>query len=554
MASEKDQQQSKKAKNEIFHFLIKLSKISQYRLIFLVSLFLVLFDNLTFFSDCLKVYPLNQGLDTFYILSLGLVLLLVTFFVLSVFASKYTTKGILIVILIVSAFVKYFMSTYHVVIDSVMITNVMQTNIHESSDLFSFKLVLDVVLFGLLPSYLVFKAKVVYKSIKKELVFKIIFLFSSLVFIILIMIASGRFYASFLREHKPLRYYTNPTFWIYNVIKYSFSDPYAMNIKLKKIGLDAKIPNQIKKRLLIVVVGESARGDRFSLNGYSEDTNPLLSKEKNLISFGDMRSCGTSTAFSVPCMFSILTRSNYSMDKAKRIQNVLDVLDHTKKVSILWRDNNSDSKGVAIREKHENYKTSKLNTICDKNGNCRDVGMLVGLDKYIKKQKNKNILIVLHQMGSHGPAYYKRYPKSFEKFKPICHSNQLEKCTEEEVNNAYDNTILYTDYFLSKTIDFLKPFNKTYQTAMIYMSDHGESLGKDDIYLHGMPYFMAPIAQRHIGSVLWLGKGLAKEDYKKINLEKDERFSQDNLFSTILGFFHVKTKVYTKKLDILAKN
>ncbi|MGE0051493.1 MAG: phosphoethanolamine transferase, partial [Arcobacter sp.] len=183
---------------------------------------------------------------------------------------------------------------------------------------------------------------------------------------------------------------------------------------------------------------------------------------------------------------------------------------------------------------------------------CRDEGMLVGLDEYIKNHKDKDILIVLHQMGNHGPAYYKRYPKEFEKFTPVCKTNQLEECTQEEVSNAYDNAILYTDYFLSKVINFLKPYSNDYETAMLYMSDHGESLGENGFYLHGMPYMLAPVEQKHIGSILWIGDSMKKEiDLEKLNSYRNKEFSQDNLFHTLLGLFEVGTEVYKKDMDIL---
>jgi lipid A ethanolaminephosphotransferase len=179
--------------------------------------------------------------------------------------------------------------------------------------------------------------------------------------------------------------------------------------------------------------------------------------------------------------------------------------------------------------------------------------MLIGLDKFIEKNKGKDIFIVLHQMGNHGPAYYKRYPKEFEKFTPVCKTNQLEQCTKEELSNAYDNAILYTDYFLSKVINFLKPYGNTHETAMIYLSDHGESLGENGLYLHGMPYFMAPESQTKVGAMMWFGGEDIKEDInvEKLKTYRDKPFSQDYLFSTLLNIFEVDTKLYDKKLDIL---
>ena len=532
-----------------------MKQFSQYKLIILSAIFFALFYNFSFFRNIIDTYSF-EGLNIIYILSTTILLICFITFLFTLLSSKYTTKPILILTLVVSSFTAYFMDTYHIVIDDSMIRNTLQTNLSESSDLFSFKLVAYVFLLAILPSYFIYKTKVEYKPFKQEIFGKLKTLFLSLVIILIILFSFSKFYTSFFREHKPLRYHVNPIYWIYSIGNYINKTITSGPIVVKEIGKDAKISDsqnneKVKKsELVIMVVGEAARADRFSLNGYQKETNPLLKKE-DIINFPNMYSCGTSTAESVPCMFSIFDRGDYDYKKGITTENVIDVLKHTNDVKILWRDNNSDSKGVALRVDFEDYRTPKTNTICE-DDECRDEGMLVGLDEYIKKNQGKDILIVLHQMGNHGPAYYKRYPKEFEKFTPVCKSNQLETCSQEEVSNAYDNAILYTDYFLSKVINFLKPYSSDYETTMFYMSDHGESLGENGIYLHGLPYFMAPDEQKHIGSLMWFGEN-SKEvtDTEKLNSYKDKSFSQDNLFHTLLGLFKVQTEVYKKDMDIL---
>ena len=514
---------------------------SQYKLILYVSIFFTSFYNFSFFEKVTETYIFEDS-NIFYIISLGIVQIFFTNIVFAIFASKYTTKILLILTLFISSYTAYFMDVYHIVIDDNMIRNTFQTNLAESSDLFSFKLVMYVLLLGILPSYIVYKIEIDYEDIKTELFRKLKSIFISLAIIGIILFSFSKFYTSFFREHKSLRYHINPSFWLYNINYLIIKNYTSHAITLEKIGNDAKITSNEneKRKIMILVVGEASRADRFSLNGYEKETNPLL-KNEDVINFTNMYSCGTSTAESVPCMFSIFDRANYSYKKGISTENVVDVLNKTNEVSILWRDNNSDSKGVALRVDFEDYRTSKTNTICD--NECRDEGMIVGLDKYIEQHKNKNILIVLHQMGNHGPAYYKRYVKEFEKFAPVCKTNQLEACSKEEVSNAYDNAVLYTDYFLSKVINFLKPYSQNFETSMFYISDHGESLGENGLYLHGMPYFIAPDAQKHVASVMWLGNG------KKENIEKP--YSQDNLFHTLLGFYGVKTSVYKEDMDIL---
>jgi len=524
-------------------------QISQYRLILYTAIFFVIFDNISFFQNVLEVYPL-EGMNIVFNISIFLTLIIFIVLLFSLFSSKYTTKPLLIIAVMVSSFTNYFMNTYHVIIDHAMIRNSLQTNLNESLDLFSITLVLYVIFLGLIPSYLIYKVKIKYNPIKKEIKEKLKTIVVSIVLIVILILSLSNYYTSFFREHKQLRYYANPTYWIYGIRTYIKRTYFNGPIVLKQIGTDAKIYNSKHNKIVIMVVGEAARADHFSLNGYEKETNPLLIND-DIINLSNVSSCGTATAQSVPCMFSIFDRANYNYNKGITNENVLDVLKHTKQVNILWRDNNSDSKGVALRVPYEDFKYPSINTICPE-GECRDEGMLIGLDKHIEKNKDKDILIVLHQMGNHGPAYYKRYTKEFEKFKPVCKTNQLEECTKETIANGYDNAILYTDYFLDKTIKFLKQYDKTHETALIYMSDHGESLGENGIYLHGLPYFMAPEAQTHVGALVWFGDKMKENiDIEKLTKNKDNDYSQDNLFHTLLGIFNVETKVYNNKMDIL---
>lgn len=523
-----------------------MKKLTQFQLILYTSIAYVLFYNYTFFTNVLKVYPFKE--NVLFISSLGVLLLLVLIIIFTLVSSKYTTKPVLIVVTLVASLVAYFANNYGIVVDDNMIRNTIQTNINESSDLLNLKLILYFTLLGVVPSILIYIAKINYRGFKTEFISKIKVLVISIILMVLLLLSFGKYYASFFREHKVLRYYTNPTYWIYSAFHYAFNNDSSGNKKIKIIAPDANITSKDKK-LIIMVVGEAARADHFSLNGYKKDTNPKLQND-DIIDFKNFYSCGTSTAYSVPCMFSVYNRKSYSHNKALHTENVVDILNSTKKVAILWRDNNSDSKGVALNVKYQDYKTPKNNKICDVE--CRDEGMLIGLDKFIQKNRDKNILIVLHQMGNHGPAYYKRYPKRFEKFKPTCKTNQLDQCTKEQINNAYDNAILYTDYFLDKVINLLKKDGKDRESAMIYMADHGESLGEHGVYLHGLPYFIAPEAQKHIGSIMWVNDKMRKTvNYDKLKSLENKKFSQDNLFHTLLGAFEVKTKVYKKSMDLL---
>jgi len=514
--------------------------------IIVTALYIVIFLNLTFFEYVLKIYPLNTS-NIGFLLSLAVVLYALVVIVLSLISFKITLKPLFIIILLISSAIQYFMQSYHIIIDNTMIENILQTDMHESLDLLSPQFFSSVFLFGIIPSFILYKLPLVHKEFKTELWYTFKLIMFHLGIIAVLLFSFSKFYTSFFREHKSLRFYTNPTTPIYNIVSYTYEQFQDTNIPMKIIGEDAiiKAPKNRKRKIIIMVVGEAARADHFSLNGYHQETNPLLQQE-DIINFTHMYSCGTTTAVSVPCMFSVYDKDDYSSQKGYHTYTVLDILAHAG-VEVLWRDNNSDSKGVAVRLNYQSYKTEKLNTICDLE--CRDEGMLVGLKEWIDKTK-KDTIIILHQMGNHGPAYYKRYPKAFEKFTPVCETNQLEKCSQKEISNSYDNALLYTDYFLSKTIDLLKKYENTSDTAMLYIADHGESLGEHGFYLHGLPYFMAPDHQKHVGALMWFGKSFPF-DRDLLKNKAKETFSQDNLFSTLLGIFNIQTKVYTPEMDIL---
>lgn len=521
------------------------------KLIILVSIFLIVFENIAFFTNVLVVYP--PGLkNSLFLLSLVIVLGCVNVILLSLLCYRYTIKPVLIVILITSSICAYYMDSYNVIINDVMIENISKTDINEILDLISFKMFSYLLLLGLLPSIIIFNVNLCEVGIKSSIFSKVKIVGYSSIIAVTLIILFGSFYASFIREHKPLRFYANPPYFIYSIGKYLGQSSETSQASIKRIGLDASIPaSDDRRELIIFVVGETARADHFSLNGYHKKTNPYLEKEE-VISFNNFISCGTTTAVSVPCMFSILPSSSFSKNEAKTSENVLDILQRAG-VNVIWLDNNSDSKGVADRVPYESYKSVEKNTVCDIE--CRDIGMLENLQRYIDTHPLGDIFIVLHQMGNHGPSYYKRYPVEFEMFMPTCQTNQLEKCTNEEINNAYDNAILYTDYFLSKVIHLLKENNNLFESSLFYISDHGESLGEHNLYLHGMPNMLAPDSQTHVPMLMWFSDSFDKDEIN-IDLLRENagnHYSHDNIFHTLLGLMEVDTNVYDKKMDLIRR-
>ncbi|MCF6324015.1 MAG: phosphoethanolamine--lipid A transferase [Gammaproteobacteria bacterium] len=526
-----------------------MKNVTNSTLIISVSIFLIAFGNFAFFSNVLNSYPLNLK-NSLFLLSLVIVFGCFIIILLSLLCYKQTTKPVLITILLISSFSAYFMDSYNVIIDDVMIDNIIKTDLAESMDLVSFKQFIYFFLLGIIPSLVVYKIPVTASSHKKSVINSIKLIGTSSVIVVAIILLFGGFYASFIREHTPLRFYANPSYYIYSASKYVdafFDNPSS---PLQEIGLDAKVkPSGEHRELMVFVVGETARADHFSLNGYARKTNPYL-KNETVISFNNTWSCGTSTAVSVPCMFSIYNRSNYEKNKAGNTENVLDIL-HRAGVNVLWLDNNSDSKGVATRIPFEDYRTAATNPLCDIE--CRDMGMLSDLNRYIMQHPEGDIFIVLHQMGNHGPAYYKRYPAQFERFTPTCKTSQLEQCSQQEIINTYDNAILYSDYFLSQVIALLKQHDDQFESMMFYVSDHGESLGKNGLYLHGLPYIIAPDEQKHVPMIMWFCDNVDRNqvDTDSLQTKASNPYSHDNLFHTILGLMEITTTVYDQNMDII---
>ncbi|MEW6077820.1 MAG: phosphoethanolamine--lipid A transferase [Thermodesulfobacteriota bacterium] len=525
-------------------------RITSGKLIIGSAVFLTLFCNFRFFKNTTDSYPL-VGNNIPFLCSLALVLACLTVAALSLICTRHTIKPVLIGLLAVSSIAAYFMDTYNIFIDRDMARNIMATDVNETLDLISLRLIVYFVFLGLLPSVLIYKTSIVRGTLVTELLQKTGRTVVSLMMIVCLLLIFSRFYTSFFRSNRELRFYANPIAWVAATAALIPITAFAHTGEITPVGTDAvKATDATGRRLIILVVGEAVRADRLSLNGYSRETTPLLEKE-DIVSFTNLYSCGTSTVISVPCMFSSFGRKDFTRRKGDTTENLLDILARAG-VHILWRDNNSSSKGVALRVPYEDFRHPDKNPACDDRG-CHDEGMLSGLQEYIKNQKEGDILIILHQLGNHGPAYYKRYPHAFEIFTPVCRTNQVEECTVEEIGNAYDNCILYMDYFLSNVIGLLKRNAPEFETAMIYISDHGESLGENGIYLHGLPYAIAPDEQKHVASLMWFSDNF-KINKADLRQKSSDALSHDYLFHTVLGLMRITTAAYNRDLDIVNKD
>jgi len=424
-------------------------------------------------------------------------------------------------------------------------------NTNEAAELLSASLLWHVLLFGLLPSALVLAVNVRYKKPLGEIFTRLAAALGIVLVIGALVMLNFKYLTYFSRENRDLRMTITPLYPITSVAKLIKKSHASEQQPFVVLGEDAAQTPHARKRVGIMVVGETARADHFSLNGYARETNPLLPKQ-SVVSYHDAWSCGTSTAYSVPCMFSFLDRKDYSPAKASRQSNVLDVLEKAG-VKTVWRDNNSSCKGVCERIETQNFHHDfdPASPFFNQDEYIDEI-LLDKLDSVID-QTPGDVLVVFHTMGSHGPAYYKRYPKAFAHFKPECASSSPHECDNPSVINAYDNTILYTDFMLNKTIDFLKSRAGKYDAFMLYASDHGESLGEKGVYLHGLPYLIAPDEQKNIPMIAWLSDGLKQAKSlgeKALKGCEGKAVSHDFLVHTLLDLFDVKTGLYKRQLDL----
>lgn len=518
----------------------------------LSALLFVVFYNATFFEAIFGLVNFTSLKGVLFAANVSLVLWLLTSLVLSFIVLSYVFKPVLSVLFFVGASVAYFMDAYGVVIHRMMIQNVMETDVSESMGLLSGRLLLYWIGLGVLPSLLLLRVKVEFGSVKLELWRKVKFILLTFIGCLALIMSMSMDYASFFRNHKNIRQMANPLNVIYAGLSYATTNNHPIGVK--PIGQDAvQSPfgkAQTKPTLFILVVGETARADHFGINGYKRDTTPMIAQQ-DIINFSRVTSCGTETAISVPCMFSALGRRDYSDAKAKAQEGLLDVLKHAG-LWMLWRDNNSTCKGACDRIAYEDMQHLQVPDLCNEH-ECFDEILLQQLDEKIAATNGSKV-IVLHQKGSHGPDYYNRYPQDKTYFTPVCKTNQLQHCSQAEVVNAFDNTIRYTDYFLNQTIEWLKRNSEDYSTALIYLSDHGESLGENHLYLHGMPYSIAPKEQKQVPFFMWLSaeyKSANHIDQQCLAHLTGNDYSHDNLFHTVLGMLNVQTQVYAADLDIV---
>ncbi|EJL83970.1 putative membrane-associated, metal-dependent hydrolase [Polaromonas sp. CF318] len=528
-------------------------------LVVLASLWIATVCNVALWRELSRLPGLSGGQAAVISVALVLVITLATTALLSLLAWRWTLKPAITLFLLSAAFGAYFMMAYGVVIDKTMMVNTLQTDVRETRDLLNWRLLATVLVLAVLPLVLLWRQKVRRASAARQLLGNFATLAGACVLLVLVVFLFFQSIASVMRNYTHVRYLINPlnSFYALGAIA---AKPFQRDESVVlPLGEDAKLgasySAQTKPPLLLLVLGETARSGNFSLNGYGRPTNPLLAKE-NVASQRNAWSCGTSTAASVPCMFSHFGREAYDSRPAN-YEGLLDVLQRAG-LAVLWIDNQSGCKGVCDRVPNVNTVQLKVPGLCD-SGECFDEVMLHGIAERIAalppERRAKGVVVVMHQMGGHGPAYYKRSPQAVKKFLPECADNALQSCSKEGLVNAYDNSIVYTDQLLASSIQWLKAQEARSAPALLYLADHGESLGENNLYLHGMPYGIAPDVQKRVPWITWLSPGFeqrSKLTTACLKQQLDAPVSHDNYFHSVLGLMNVQTTVYKPALDIYA--
>ena len=499
-----------------------------------------------------------------FMLGFGLMVATLTMLLLVFAAWRHTIKPAIALFVVSAALGAHFMGSYGVVIDPTMMTNVLQTNPRETLDLMGPRLLLSVMLLAGLPVLWLWRVQVQGIGVFAQLGRNVLALLVTGLVLVALVLALFADLSATMRNHKSLRYLINPVNSFYALGVLGFQAKARPGGPPQAIGSDVHVLARAagaKPPLLVLVVGETARADHFSLNGYAVATNPELAR-LGVVSFRDVTSCGTNTAASLPCMFSHLGRVGYDA-RERDHENLLDLVQRAG-MAVLWLDNQAGCKGLCERVPnafaHDAVAGAPpLPTALCSDGDCLDEALLHGLDQRLAAlpadQRARGVLLVLHQMGSHGPAYFKRSPPERKPFAPECSTNVLQQCDRQSLINAYDNSIAYTDHVLALSVAWAQRQGATHDPALLYVSDHGESLGENNLYLHGLPYAVAPREQTHVPMVVWFAPQTvanASIDVGCVQRGRDAALSHDHLFHSVLGVLGLRASEYRAELDTFA--
>ncbi len=525
-------------------------------LIFCVALFFAFANNQSFLTAALAGRSIGDLSSWLFASALVLMLVALHSLLLGLLMTPWIGRSVLSLLVIAAACATYYMQKYGVYIDPTMARNVLHTDLAEAGELLGFSLLLHLMFYGALPLLLIWRVRIERRSWRRAVAMRLAWLIGSALVLLACLLAVFQDVSSLMRNQKELRYLITPANVVYSFSRAMIADKRtAGRTRRTPVGTDARLgpawAAHQRPALFVVVVGETARAANWGLNGYQRQTTPELAA-LDVINFPDTRSCGTNTETSLPCMFSAIGRRDYDEDRIRNSDSLLHVLARAG-FDVVWRDNQAGCKGVCADLTEQRLDRSEVPGLCA-DGRCLDDILLRGLDTIARDAKG-NLVVVLHMLGNHGPAYYKRYADGFKRFEPACESADLSRCSRQQVVNAYDNALLYTDHVVARTIDFLKNQSERFDTGLIFVSDHGESLGEKGLYLHGIPYAIAPDEQTRIPMVWWLSESFAKNfSIDRVCLKRvaSQPVSHDHLFHSVLGLLQVQTSAYEKAFDAAA--
>jgi len=523
------------------------------QVVLVASLFWALAANRPFFAAALHGRDSADPATWGFVLAVAVMLVAVHFLVLVLVSNRWTVKPVLAVLVIATAFATYYMARFGVYLDPSMLRNVLRTDATEARELLAPALLAQLLLYAGVPLLLLWRVRIVNRSWPKATLVRAAALLAAFAVAIAALLAVFQPMASLMRNHREVRYLITPANMLWSLGAVAAADARGVAVPRQPIALDAKPgPAWAQRRrpmVVVLVIGETARAANWGLNGYARQTTPQLATLP-VINFSDVTSCGTNTEVSLPCMFAPVGRRDYDEARIRGTEGVLHVLARAG-VAVHWRDNQSGCKGVCDGLSNDSVQSLNAPGLCS-DGRCLDEGLAYGLDQRLEKAQGAQLL-VLHQLGNHGPSYFRRYPKSFARFQPACEHDDLQRCSRDEIVNAYDNALLYTDHVLAHLIQLLRARAASVDSMLLYVSDHGESLGENRLFLHGMPYAIAPDVQTKVPMVMWLSDGMRGAlglDLDCLRRRAALPAAHDHLFHTLLGVLDVSTALYEPRWDL----
>jgi len=519
------------------------------------NVFWLLTANRAFFAAALHGRSAADLSSWVFGLALVLMLLAAGAVPMLLVSNRWTVKPLLAALVVTVAAASWFVDRYGVYIDPSMLRNALHTDVAEAREFMTGPLLRHLLVYAGVPLLVLHRARIVPRSLARTVLVRGGLLAGLTLVGAGALLAVFQPFSSLMRTEKSLRYLIAPGNVVWSLASTLAADTHAAVRPRLPIGLDAVIgdgsPRGGRPRLLVLVVGETARAANWGLNGGARQTTPRLASLPT-IDFTRVTACGTNTEVSVPCMFAPVGRRDYDAARIRGSESLLHVLAHSG-VDVHWRDNQSGCKGVCDGLSFDTVASLGERASCT-DGHCLDEGLVADLEARLDAVQGTQVL-VLHMLGNHGPSYFRRYPAAFARFQPACADDDLRRCSREAIANAYDNALSYTDHVLATLIGRLAARAERLDTAMLYVSDHGESLGEKGLFLHGLPYAIAPAEQTQVPWTMWFSAGFAQSgalDLDCLRRRAAEPASHDHLFHSVLGLLDVRTALYEPDWDVTA--